>query len=92
MKSSKSRPNIPDPADIFIQTTETVVTGVERMSRKEPLLSPGSSMRRVRSAVKRSRAGEHLFLLLLSFAGSFLVIPGSFLSPRSSLVSAWGCL
>jgi hypothetical protein len=70
MKSSKPRPIIPDPADIFIQTTETVVTGVERISRKEPLLSQSSPMRRVRSAVKRSRAGEHLFLLLMSFAGS----------------------
>jgi hypothetical protein len=67
MKSSKT---IPDPADLFIQTTESVVTSVERLSRKEPLLERGSPMHRVRAAVKRSRAGEHLFLLLLSFAGS----------------------
>ena len=63
MKSSKSRANIPDPADIFIQTTESLVNGLERVSRKEPLLSRSSSIQRVRSAVKRSRAGEHLWFL-----------------------------
>jgi hypothetical protein len=70
MKSSRPKPNIPDPADIFIQTTETLVTGYERMSRKEPLRVKDSPPRRVRSAVKRSGAGEHIFLLLLSFAAS----------------------
>lgn len=70
MKSSRPRPKLPDPADLFIQTTESMVTGVERISRKEPLIAAGSTMPRVRSAVKRSRAGEHLFLVLLSFAGS----------------------
>jgi hypothetical protein len=70
MSKDKSRPNIPDPADIFVGTTETLVTGLERLSRRESLLARGKSGLRIRSAVKRSRAGEYLFLLLLGFAGS----------------------
>jgi hypothetical protein len=74
MKSTKPRPNIPDAADIFVETTEALVSGYERLSRREPLLSRDAPSQRIRSAVKRSRAGEHLFLLLLSFAGSVAIV------------------
>jgi hypothetical protein len=68
--TTKSDPKIPDPADIFVSATETVVESFERISRKEQLLGRDFPQGRVRSAVKRSGAGEHLFLVLLSFAGS----------------------
>jgi hypothetical protein len=70
MSKGKPRPNIPNAADIFVDTTETLVAGLEKLSRRESLLAHDKTGLRIRSAVKRSRAGEYVFLLLLGFAGS----------------------
>lgn len=63
-------PNIPDAADLFVRSTEAIVKTYERRSKREPLRDHPAAMGRVRTAVKRSRAGEYLFLLLASMAGS----------------------
>lgn len=70
MTEPRSVNRIPDPADIFISVTEKLVTFYERLSKRSVVDTKSPGSQRVRTAIKRSKAREHLFLLVISFGAT----------------------
>jgi hypothetical protein len=70
VKKREFTKSVPDPADIFIALTEHAVTWFERLTKREPAKQLADGVRRTRAAIKRTHAGEYLFLCLMSLGAT----------------------
>ena len=67
MAEHRSSNHIPDPADVVVSLAEILVNRYERFSKRDANTAQPRELQRIRSAIKRTRTQENLFLLIMSF-------------------------